>query len=117
MKPVRLLLFVVSLIVLLALVFLLANFFVGSGSTNTVVEVARSRCVQDGFPAKNMLAQEILADNGLFGFGGRATVTLSADVSFGPDGKRKMEPLILRVQLGRRMNLSNWEVLSVGHEP
>jgi hypothetical protein len=108
---------VLSLIGLVVGGFLVANLLVGSDSSTTVVEVARSKCVQDGFPAEQMLVYGYTINIGMFGFGGTATVELGADGSFGPDGKRKMEPLMLRVQLSRRTNLSAWEVLSIEHEP
>jgi hypothetical protein len=115
MKPKRVLFAVASLIALLVVVFLVASFLVGAGSFDTVVDVARSKCIKDGFPAQNMIAYEVTVDNGMFGFGGRATVRFGADGSFGPDGKRRMEPLELRVELRRRMNLSEWEVVSISH--
>jgi hypothetical protein len=117
MKPRRMLWAVPSLIGLLVVVFLVANFLVGAGSSTTVVDVARSRCVKDGFPAEKMLVYSYTINNGMFGFGGTATVEFSADGGFGPDGKRKMEPSMLRVELSRRMNLLAWEVVSIEHEP
>jgi hypothetical protein len=101
----------------LMVVFLAANFHVGSGSTTAVVDAARSRCVKDGFPAEKMLAGEVVVDDSMFGFGGRATVELYADGRFGRDGRRRMEPLALRVELRRSMNLSQWQAISVQHEP
>ncbi len=117
MKLKRMLWTVASLIALLVVVFLFANFWVGSGSADKVVEVARSKCVQDGFPAEKMPLGGYAIDNGMFGIAGHATVEFHADGSIGPDGKRKMEPLMLRVELRRRMNLMAWEVVSVHHEP
>jgi hypothetical protein len=117
MKPRRMLWAVPRLIGLLVVVFLVASFLVGSGSTTTVMDVARSRCVKDGFPAEKMLINNCTTNNGMFGFGGTATVEFGADGSFGSDGRRKMEPLVLRVKLSRRMNLSGWEVVSIEHEP
>jgi hypothetical protein len=107
---------VLSLLALAVVGFLLANFFVGSGSSKTVEDAARAKCVKDGFPAEKMLVSSCEIDNGMFGFDGTATVVLSADGSFGPDGKRKMEPLVLRVKLSRRMNLADWEVVGIEHE-
>ena len=60
-----------------------------------------------------MVVGEYMIDNGMFGFGGTATVKFEADSSFGPDGKPKMEPLVLRVELRRPMNLLAWEVVGV----
>jgi hypothetical protein len=108
---------VASVLGMLVVLFLAANLFVGPGSTATVVEVARSQCIQEGFPAEKMIVSEVSLDNGLFGFGGHATVEFAADGSFGRDGKRKMKPLILHVALRRRMNLEAWEVVKVRHEP
>jgi hypothetical protein len=90
---------------------------VGSGTSTTVVNVARSNCIGGGFPADKMLICEYLIDNGMFGFGGTATVKFEADRSCGPDVKPKMEPLVLRVELRRPMNLLAWEVVGVKHEP
>jgi hypothetical protein len=117
MKPRHVLWAVLSLLALVVVGFLLANFFVGPGSSKTVEDVARSKCVKGGFPAEKMLVSSSEINNGMFGFGGTAAVVFNADGSFGPDGKRKMEPLVLRVQLSRRMNLSDWEVVSIEHEP
>jgi hypothetical protein len=108
---------VLSLLGLVIVGFLVANFFVGSGSTKTVEDVARSKCVKDGFPAEKMLLRSLETNNGMFGFGGTATVEFVSDGSFGPDGKPKMEPLVLRVALSRRMNLTGWEVIGIEHEP
>ena len=108
---------VTGLLGLLVVLLLAANFFVGVGSSTTVVEVARARCVEDGFPAEKMVLIRYAGDSGMFGFGQTATVEFGADRSFGPDGKNKMEPLMLRVKLCRRMNLLPWEVVSVEHEP
>jgi len=117
MKPQRLLWAVPILIGLLIGIFLLACFFVGAGSSKTVVDIARSKCVEDGFPADKMLLGSYTIKNGIFGFGGTATVEFESDGRLGPDGKRKMEPLTLRVELSRRTNLSNWEVVNIEHEP
>jgi hypothetical protein len=116
----RMLCAVALLIGLLMVVFLVANWWVGSGSTATVVDVARSKCVKDGFPAQTMIVQETEMDNGMFGFGGRATVVFVRDgkfgrdgriIEFGPDGQRI--PIELRVELRRGMNLMAWEAVSV----
>lgn len=117
MKPARLLSTAGSFIGLVALGFLFANFFVGSGSTKTVEDVARTRCIQDGFPADRMSLKSLETDTGMFGFGGTATVELVSDGRFGPDGKPKMEPLAIRVKLSRHMNLSSWEVVNIEHQP
>jgi hypothetical protein len=117
MKRKRMLWAAASLLGLLVVLFLIANLFVGPGSTATVVEVARSQCVEDGFPAQKMLVSEVSVNNGLFGFGGHATVEFVADGSFGRDGRRRTKPLVLRVDLRRRMNLERWEAIRVWHEP
>jgi len=111
---------VALLIGLLVVVFVVANWWVGSGSTATVVDVARSKCVKDGFPAQTMLAQEIDVDSNMFGFGGRATVVFYRDGRFGPDGRivefapdGQRIPIELRVELRRGMNLLDWEAVSV----
>src|ERR1700681_2518092 len=108
MKPKRILQAVALLIGLLVFVFLVANWWVGSGSTETVVNVARSKCVKDGFPAQVMMMQGYEVDNGMFGFGGHGTVVFCRDGRFGPDGKivefgpdGQRIPLVLRVELGR----------------
>jgi len=93
---------VALLIGLLVVVFLVANWWVGGGSSATVEDVARSKCIKDGFPAQTMvLAESWGQDNNMFGFGGRATVV------FAGDGK------LLRVELRRSMNLMKWEAVSV----
>jgi hypothetical protein len=114
MKPKRMLCAVASLICLLVVGFLVANWRVGSGSSATVVEVARSQCVQDGFQAQNMIPYTVYVDNGSFGLGGRATVEFCR-VGLGPWGQD--EPRILRVELRRHMNLCEWQALSVTPEP
>jgi hypothetical protein len=120
MKPKRMLQAVAVLFGFLVVAFLVANWFVGSGSTATVVDVARSKCVKDGFPAKVMLANRYEIDNGMFGFGGRATVVFLRDGRFGPDGRivefgpdGQRIPIELRVELRRLMNLLEWEAVSV----
>jgi hypothetical protein len=103
---------------LLVVVFLVANFWVGSGSSRTVVDIARSKCLTDGFPAEGMIADNIEIDNGMFGFGGRATVEFGRDGrkgEFDPAGKRI--PNRLRVELRRRMNLLKWEAVRVVQDP
>jgi hypothetical protein len=111
---------VALLIGLFVVVFAVANWWVGGGSSATVVDVARSKCVKDGFPAQTMLAQEIDVDSNMFGFGGRATVVFFRDgkigrdgriIEFTPDGQRI--PIELRVELRRGMNLMEWEAVSV----
>jgi hypothetical protein len=103
----RMLQVVAFLIGLSVAVFLVANQVVGSGSTETLVNVARSKCVKDGFPAQNMALLRYEADNGMFGFGGHATVEFH---SVGMDPAR---PKPLRVELRRPMNLLEWEAISV----
>jgi hypothetical protein len=76
-----------------------------------VVDAACSRCIQDGIPAKELMVLDCTVDDmSAFGFGGRAMVEIRAY-----PGTPKAQ--LLRVELGRRMNLSKWEVLSVTHEP
>ena len=120
MKLNRILQAVALLIGLLVVLFLVANWRVGSGSTATMVEVARSKCVKDGFPAQTMLAGETEMDNGIFGFGGRGSVVFVRDGRFGPDGRivefspdGQRIPIELRVELRRLMNLMEWEAVSV----
>jgi hypothetical protein len=118
MKLERILGAMALLLGLLVVVFLVANFWVGSGSSTTAVDIARSKCVIDGFPAQDMIADFVEIDNGMFGFGGRATVEFSRDGrkgEFDPAGKRI--PNRLRVELRRRMNLSEWEAASVVQDP
>jgi hypothetical protein len=116
----RLLCAVALLTGLLLVLFMVANWWVGSGSTATVEDVARSKCIKDGFPAQTMITGATEVDNGMFGFGGRATVVLTRDgkfsrdgriIEFSPDGQRI--PIELRVELHRRMNLMGWEAVSV----
>jgi hypothetical protein len=114
MKRERVLLVVSSLIGLLVVLFLVANFLVGSGSSALIVDVARSRCLQTGFRAEEMLADEVSCDNGVFGIGGRATVEF-VRVGLGPWDHG--QPKVLRVELRRRMNLLGWEAVSVWHQP
>jgi hypothetical protein len=111
---------VALLIGLLVVVFLIANWWVGGGSMATVVDVARSKCVKDGFPAQTMIPQETEVHNGMFGFGGRATVVFVRDGKFGRDGRiiefgpgGQRIPIELRVELRRGMNLMEWEAVSV----
>jgi hypothetical protein len=99
---------------LLVAVLLLANLLAASPSTEALVDLARSRCVQDGFPAQNMMVTETEVDNGMLGFGGRATVQFSR-VGLGPWPPD--QPRVLRVELRRRMSLLGWEAVSVWHEP
>jgi hypothetical protein len=118
MKPERMLWGVAVLIGLLVVVFLGANFWVGSDSSATVVDIARSKCVTDGFPAQGMIPDLVEVDNGMFGFAGRATVEFGRDGrkgDFDPAGKHI--PNRLRVELRRRMNLSEWEAVSVVEDP
>jgi hypothetical protein len=103
-----------SLMGLLVVAFLAANFLVGSGSTATVIDVARAKCVEDGFEAQNMAVNQVYTDNGMFGFGGFATVELAR---VGPGPRDPERPRVLRVELRRRMNLAPWEVVSVSPEP
>jgi hypothetical protein len=117
---------VALLIGLLVVVFVVANWWVGGGSSATVVDVARSKCVKDRFPARTMIATEVSGERGifdfcgLFGFGGRASVVFIRDGRFGPDGRiiefnpdGQRIPIELRVELRRGMNLMEWEAVSV----
>ena len=97
----RMLCAVALLFGLLAVVFVVANRWVGSGSTATVWDVAHSKCIKDGFPAKTMIAGATEVENGMFGFGGRATVVFAGD------------GIELCVELRRSMNLMKWEAVSV----
>jgi hypothetical protein len=116
----RILCAVALLIGLLLVVFVVANWWVGGGSSATVVDVARSKCIKDGFPAQTMIVIEVDGEDGTFSFGQRATVVFARDAKFGrdgritefsPDGKRI--PIELRVELRRSMNLMGWEAVSV----
>jgi hypothetical protein len=116
----RILCAVAILIGLLLVVFVFANWWVGGGSSATVVDFARSKCIKDGFPAQTMKVIEVDGEDGMFGFGQRATVVFVRDGKFGrdgritefsPDGKRI--PIELRVELRRSMNLMGWEAVSV----
>lgn len=107
---------VAFLIVLLIALSLIANQFVGSGSLITMVDVARSKCVQEGFPAQVMKLGETTMDSGIFGFGGTGRAVFTRDgrigqdgkiVEVSPDGKR------IPIELRRFMNLMEWEVVSV----
>jgi hypothetical protein len=113
MKRKRVLLTMSSLISLLVVVFLVANFRVGSGSSATMVDVARSQCSKDGFPAESIIVADVYWDNGMFGFGGRGTVEFDR-VGLGP--WEPGQPKVLRVELCRRMNLMGWEIVSVWHQ-
>jgi hypothetical protein len=109
------LLWTVILVGLLVLVFLAANFMVGSGSSTMIVDAARSRCLADGFSAEKMMVTEVYVDNGLFGFGGRASIEFTR-TGLGPWPENV--PGLLRVELRRRMNLAraDWTVISVQSE-
>lgn len=114
---------VALLIGLLLVVFVVANWWVGSGSSATVKDVARSKCIKDGFPAETMQVMEYAEKpgfggfGGIGGFGGHATVVFRRGygqdglIEFSPDGKRI--PFELRVELRRSMNLMKWEAVSV----
>jgi hypothetical protein len=78
------------------------------------VDIARSKCVLDGFPAQDVIADFVEIDNGMFGFGGQATIEFGRDGRKGEfDAAGKRIPNRLRVELRRRMNLSEWEAVSV----
>jgi hypothetical protein len=110
------------LIVLLLVVFVVANWWVGSGS-DTVQDVARSKCIEAGFPAETMQVLEYAKEPGfgrlgdIGGFGSHATVVFRRGygrhglIEFSPDGKRI--PFELRVELRRRMNLMKWEAVGI----
>ena len=114
---------VALLIGLLLVVFVVANWWVGSSSSATVQAVARSKCIKDGFPAETMQVMEYAEEpgfggfGGIGGFGGHATVVFRRGygrdglIEFGTDGKRI--PFELRVELRRSMNLTEWEAVSV----
>lgn len=110
----------VFLLVLLIALFLIANQLVGSGSLITMVDVARAKCVQAGYPVQVMKLGESAMDSGIFGFGGSGRVVFIRDgrmgqdgkiVEFSPDGKRI--PLEVRVELRRVMNLMEWDAVNV----
>ena len=114
----RMLCAVALLIALLVVVFVGANWWVGGGSTATVVDVARSKCIKDGFPGETMQVLEFREEPGFGGFGGHATVVFMRGwgrdkriIEFSPDGKRI--PIYLRVELRKSMNLMGWEAVSV----
>jgi hypothetical protein len=104
---------ILSLMALL-LAFVAANLSVGSGSTTTVVDAARSACEKDGFPVQSMAMREVSTDSGLFGFGGRANVEF-VRTGLGPWAED--QPRLLRVELRRPMNLLKWEAVNVRHDP
>jgi hypothetical protein len=65
---------------------------------------ARSKCIEDGFPAESMTLVVLEVDDHMIGFGGGATVV------FAGDGRK------LRVSLRKIMNLTGWEAVSVVEE-
>jgi hypothetical protein len=112
MKWTRMLWAVVSLIGVLAVVFLAANWWVGGGSSENLIDLARAKCVKDGFPIEHRTVSSFECVNHLFG--GRATVEFCR-VGMGPWGPD--EPRVFRVELRKRMNLLGWEAVSVSQEP
>src|SRR5258708_1943502 len=54
-----------------------ANALVGGDDIKDMVDLARLKCMEEGFPAKDMSATCIIADTGTLGFGGRGTVEFS----------------------------------------
>jgi hypothetical protein len=92
-----------------------ANWWVGSGSTKRLEEVARTRCAQEGLPIDQMLESSSEMDNGVLGFRGRAVLIFHADGRLVL--RDKMTPLEVRVELRRRMNLMDSEVVSISHSP
>src|SRR4051794_17902714 len=86
-----------------------ANLLVGGGPA-AMVDTARSRCVNKGFPAQNMKVLRYDCNDGRFGFGGHGRV------EFGPDATDPSR--VLRVELRKRMNLFGWEAETVvWHRP
>jgi hypothetical protein len=107
MKPLRLLIIVAAQLLVL---FLGVNLWSGNFSTGELVEIARAGCIQAGYPANEMLVFGSSADPGIMGFGGRAEVEFRRLTIL--NGKES-EPLWIRVELGRPMNVMKWQVRSV----
>jgi hypothetical protein len=84
-----------------------ANALVGGDDIKDMVDLARLKCLHEGFPIKDMSATCIIADTGTLGFGGKGTVEFSPGVM---DPKR---PKPLRVELRKPLNLIGWEAVSV----
>jgi hypothetical protein len=105
---------ILSLMALLLVAFLAANLSVGSGSTATVIDAARSTAESNGFHVYTMAVSEVSSSSGLFGFGGRATVEF---VRTGLGPWPEDQPRVLRVELRRPMNLLRWEAVDISHEP
>ncbi|HEV3237719.1 MAG TPA: hypothetical protein VGZ25_12065, partial [Gemmataceae bacterium] len=82
----------VYLMCLLVVTFLGANVLVGGDDIKDMVDLARLKCMKEGFPAKDMSATCIIADTGTLGFGGRGTV------EFSPVGMDPKRPKPLRVE-------------------
>jgi hypothetical protein len=106
-----------GLIIVVVIGFLVVTGSFMGVSTQTVTASARARCIEAGFPAENMHASAVTYDSGFLGFGGYATVQFDADATLDPNGKRKTEPLQLRVELRRWISLTGWRVASLTHEP
>jgi hypothetical protein len=97
----------VYLICLFVVTFLGANLLVGGNDMKDMVDLARSKCIEKGFQAKDMSATCMIADTGTLGFGGRGTV------EFSPVGMDPKRPKPLRVELRKPLNLTGWEVDSI----
>src|SRR5579859_878382 len=84
-----------------------ANLLVGGDDMKDMVDLARLKCVNEGYPAKDMKATCIIASTGTLGFGGSGTV------EFSPVGMDPKRPKPLRVELRKPFNLTGWEAVSV----
>ena len=102
---------ILYLLCLFVICILGANALVGGNDVKDMVDLARSKCIQEGFPAKDMITTSTLAKSGFLGFGGHGTVEFS---SVGMDPNR---PKPLRVELRKPFNLTGWEAVSVVEVP
>jgi hypothetical protein len=84
-----------------------ANLLVGGDDMKDMVDLARLKCVNKGYPAKDMSATCIIASTGILGFGGSGTV------EFSPVSKDPKRPNPLRVELRKPLNMTGWEAVSV----
>lgn len=96
-----------TLIGLLVVVIVIANLVVGSGSSDQMVNAARSRCIADGFAVQTMSVTRVEMDSGIFGIGGRGSV------EFTPVGMDPARPKPLHVELRREMNFLEWKAVQV----
>jgi hypothetical protein len=84
-----------------------ANLLVGGDDMKDMVDLARLKCVNEGYPAKDMSATCVIASTGILGFGGSGTV------EFSPVGMDPKRPNPLHVELRKPLNLTGWEAVSV----